>query len=100
MMRSVFFGFIGLLALQAPAMAATSPACDAVARDWRAAGFSSPAKPAQARVLGNAGYETSGPQFQQMMRAIRHACGTDDQAVAAQQAAVVETLLHSGREGL
>jgi hypothetical protein len=100
MMRSVFFGFIGLLALQAPAMAATSPACDAVVRDWQAAGFSSPAKPAQARVLGNVGYATSGPQFQQMMQAIRHACDTDDQVVAGQQAAVAETLLHSGKDAL
>jgi len=99
-MRSVIFGALGLLALQAPAMAATSAACDAVGRDWQAAAFSTPAKPAQARVSGNAGYETSGPQFQQLMRAIRQACASDDQAAALQQAAVAEGLLHRGKAGL
>lgn len=99
-MRSVILGVLGSLALQAPAMAATSAACDAVGRDWQAAGFFAPAKPAQARVSGNAGYETSGPQFQQMMRAVRQACASDDQAVAVQQATMVEALLHRGRAGL
>jgi len=99
-MRSVIFGAFWLVALQAPAMAATSAACDAVGRDWQAAGFSAPAKPAQARVSGNVGYETSGPQFQQMMRAVRRACASDDQAVAVQQAAIAEALLHRGRTGL
>lgn len=99
-MRSVIFGTLGLLALQAPAMAATSAACDAVGRDWQAAAFSAPAKPAQAQVWGRAGLETSGPRYQQMMQAIRHACATSDQTVAVQQAAMAEALLHSGKDGL
>jgi hypothetical protein len=99
-MRSVVFGFLGLLALQAPAMAASNGACDAVASDWRAAGFASPAKPAQARVLGHAGYEVSGPQYQQMMGAIRAACQAGDQATAVQQAATAEALLHRAKDGV
>lgn len=99
-MRRVIFGFLGLLAAHAPAMAATQAACDAVGRDWRAAAFSSPAKPAQARVVGSGGYETSGPQYQQMVRAIRHACDADDQTVAGQQAAKAEALLHHAKDSL
>jgi hypothetical protein len=99
-MRNVVFGFIGLLALQAPVLAATPAACDAVARDWQAAAFSSPAKPAQARVQGSVGYETSGPGYRQMMQAIRHACATADQTVATQQAGVAEALLRHGKDGL
>ena len=98
-MRGMVFGFFGLLALQAPALAATPAACDAVARDWRAAGFSSPAKPSQARVLGNAGYQTTGPQYRQMVQAIHRACDPRDQD-AAGQAAVAEALLHRSNSAL
>ncbi len=99
-MRKMILGLVGLCALEAPAMAASPAACDAVGRDWQAAGFSSPAKPAQARVLGSAGYETSGPELQQMVRAIRRACDTGNPADAVQEAAMAQTLLHHAKGGL
>ena len=80
-------------------MAASNGACDAVASDWRAAGFASPAKPSQARVLGRAGYETSGPQYEQMIGAVRAACQAGDQATAVRQAAAAEALLHRAKNG-
>lgn len=98
-MRRMIFGFVGFLALQAQALAATPAACDAVVRDWHAAGFSSPAKPSQARVLGKAGYETNGPEYRQMTEAVRQACDPRDQA-AARQAAAFETLLHRSKGAL
>ncbi|MDB5363123.1 MAG: hypothetical protein JWO51_4420 [Rhodospirillales bacterium] len=100
MMRSAIFGFFGLLAVQAPAVAAPSAACDAVGNDWRTAAFSSPAKPAQARVAGSAGYQASGAEYRQMMQAIRHVCESQDQTVAVRQAAVAEGLLHHAKGGL
>jgi hypothetical protein len=93
-MRRVIYGFFGLLALQAPAMAASNTACSTVGREWHAAAFATPAKPGQARVQGSAGYETSGPGFGRMMQAIRETCGSSDPAMAVQQAAVAEALLH------
>jgi hypothetical protein len=92
-MRKMLLGCFGLLALQAPAMAASSAACDAAAAQWRDAALSSPAKPAQLRVLGRAGHETSGPEYQTIAQAIRKACGTSDPVVARQEAAVAERLL-------
>ena len=99
-MRRVIFAIVGLLAVQAPALAATPSACQIVGADWRAAAFSSPAKPAQARVLGSAGYETTGAGYRQIAQAIHHACDPHDPTDAARQAAVAETLLHGGKGGL
>ena len=108
-MRKMLFGALGLLALQAPAFAATTPAAacttalDAVTADWRAASFSSPAKPAQARVLGTGGHETSGPHYQEMMQAIRHAaaaCKAGDQATALRWTEAAQDLLQQSRDGV
>ena len=108
-MRKMFFGVLGLMALQTPAFAATTPATACTSAlatataDWRAASFSSPAKPAQARVLGHAGYETSGPGYRQMTQAIRQAeaaCRAGDQATALQSADVAESLLQHSRDGI
>ena len=108
-MRKLFVGVLGLLALQAPAFAATTPvaACSSalatVTADWRAASFPAPAKPAQARVLGLTGHETSGPGYRQMTQAIRQAeaaCRVGDQATALQSAGVAEALLQHGRDGV
>lgn len=98
-MRGAIFGIVGLLALEAPALAATPTACDAVSHEWTAAGFSAPVKPSQARVLGNAGYETTGPDYQQMIVAIHRACDPRDPD-AAQQAAVAEELLRRSKGSL
>jgi len=108
-MRKIIFGALGLLALQAPAFAATSPAAtctaalDAVTADWRAASFSSPAKPAQARVTGEAGHEMSGQLYQQMTQAIRHAaaaCRAGDQPTAQRWTETAQNLLQHGRDGV
>lgn len=108
-MRKIIFGVLGLLALQAPAFAATAPAAtcssalDAVTAEWRAASFSSPAKPAQARVPGLAGYETSGPGHQQISQAIRHAaaaCRAGDQSAARQWTETAQSLLQHDRGGI
>jgi len=70
-MRKVIFGLLGMLLVGAPALAETNGACQTRGEEWRQAAFSSPAKPSQARVLGRAGHETSGPALQQMTQALR-----------------------------
>ncbi len=108
-MRKMLLGALGLLALQAPAFAATTPAAacttalDAVTADWRAASFSSPAKPAQARVLGAGGHETSGADYRQTMQAIRHAaaaCRAGDQVTALRWTETAQALLQHQRDGV
>jgi hypothetical protein len=100
MMRKLLLGCFALVALQAPALAAPGPSCDAVAGEWHAAAFASPAKPSQFRVVGQAGHETSGPEYRTIAEAIRQACGSADPVVARQEAALADTLLQRGRNGL
>ncbi|GGF18820.1 hypothetical protein GCM10011611_25880 [Aliidongia dinghuensis] len=101
-MRKLLLGSAGLLALATPmlALAAPNAACDAVAGEWRAAGFAAPAKPAQFRVLGRAGRETSGPELLTIAQAIHAACSATDPAVANREAALAEALLQHGKAGL
>ena len=77
-MRAILIGAIGLAMVGLPSMSrAADTSCSAALQDlgarWDAMGFSAPAKPSQALVVGRGGYTISGMDYQRMQSEMRQA---------------------------
>ena len=75
---------------------ACSDALSAVTADWYAIGFLPPSKPAQARVVGNFGHETTAGQYfflQAELRRARDDCDAGRTASAMKRVIAVRELL-------
>ncbi len=102
-MRSALIGIVclGIVGVAAAASAASpelscTVAMKSLSDDWDAAGFATPSKPGQMRVLGHNGREATGAQVNYMagqMRLAAKDCSSGDNASALKRIAAVRNKL-------
>lgn len=101
-MRAIVMGIVcvGLMGLSGQARAAADHACvgalQTVSAEWDAAGFPTPAKPGQMRVVGRDGRVASGAQVTYMRSQLTlaaHDCSAGKDGVAIKRVATVRGLL-------
>lgn len=101
-MRAIVMGIVcvGLLGLSWQARAAADHACagalQTVSAEWDAAGFPTPAKPGQMRVVGRDGRIASGAQVNYMRTQLTlaaHECTAGNDGAAIKRVAAIHNLL-------